>query len=102
VTVVWPHLDQVAVRIADIAADFGFTRDRWREKLGAPRAPVLVHRLDVRNSDIEEAADPIWVTGRLQDDGRLVVGRAAADVDDDPAVGERDVCRLTSADGLAA
>src|SRR5205807_2574639 len=62
---------------------------------------LMSNRPEVSDSDIEEAAYPIWVTGRLQDDGWLVVGRAAADVDDDPAVGERDVRRLTPADRLA-
>jgi hypothetical protein len=38
----------------------------------------------------------------LQGDGRLVVGRATTAVDDNPAVGQGDVRRLTGPDGCAA
>jgi hypothetical protein len=89
--------DQTAVRTEGIAGLF-----RWREELGASRAPLRIHSLDVRDPDVEEAAGQIRIARCLECDCRLVVGRAATDVDDDPAVGERHVSRLTRADGLAA
>ncbi len=40
---------------------------------------------------VTEAADPVGITRRLQDDRRLVVGRSSAAIDDDPAVGQRNI-----------
>src|SRR5688500_18858355 len=95
-------LDQVPIRIADVAADLASTVLWWREELGSARAPLGVDRLDVRHADVQEAARTVRVGGCLERDRRLVLGRPAADVDDDPAVGERDERRLASQDGLAA
>jgi hypothetical protein len=53
-----------------------------------------VHGLDVCDPDIEEAADPVGVAWRLKGDRRLVVGGAPTDIDDDEAIGERDIGRL--------
>ena len=52
--------------------------------------------------DIEEAADPVGVAWRLKGDRGLVVGGASAAVDDDEAVGERDIGRLWAEDHRAA
>jgi hypothetical protein len=92
----------VAVRIADIAADLGLMLSWRRQELGPARAPLGVDGLDVRDPDVEEAADPVGIGWRLEGDGRLVVGGTATDVDDDPAVGERDERRLARLDGFAA
>src|SRR5271167_3805846 len=81
------NLDQVAVGIADVAANLGLMLLGRRQELGAPRAPLRVHSLDVRNPDVEEAAHPIWVGLRLERDGRLVVRRTSSEVDDDPDLG---------------
>jgi hypothetical protein len=86
-----PYFDQVAVGIADVAAGFVLVLFRRGQELGAPGAPFGVHGLNVLDPDVEEAADPVGVARRLQGDRRLVVGGAAADVDDDPGVGQRDV-----------
>jgi hypothetical protein len=61
----WPspawltHLDHVAVGIADVAAHLGLVLLRRRQELGAARASLGVHGLDVRNPDVEETAHPI-------------------------------------------
>src|SRR5271156_6292446 len=91
----------MTVGIADVAADLVLVLLRRRQELSAPRAPLGVHGLDVFDPDIEEAADPVEVAWRLQRDCGLVVGRASAPIDDDPAVGERDVGWLSGADNLA-
>src|SRR5260370_3557161 len=83
------ELDQVAVRIAEVAAGFRPAVDWRREELGASLAPRLVGRLDVCDADVQEAADAIEIAGRLEGDAWLVVSRSAADLDDDPAVRER-------------
>src|SRR5215467_13391589 len=95
------YLDQVPVGITQVAADLGLVLFRWREELGASRAPLRIDRVDVRDPDVEEAADQVWIARCLECDGRLVLGRTATHVDDDPAVGERHVCRLTRAGDLA-
>ena len=63
---------------------------RRRQELSAPGAPFGVHRRDVSDPDIEEAADPVGIAWRLQGDRRLVVGWASANIDDDPAIGQPD------------
>src|SRR5580692_2442966 len=61
-------LDQVAVRVADIAADLVLMLLWFRQKVSTPGAPLGIYRVNVRNPDVEEAADPVGVAGRLQDD----------------------------------
>src|ERR687892_745158 len=67
-------LDQVTVGIAYVATDLGSAVLRRRQEFGPASAPVSVDRLDVCD----------------------------ADVDDHPAVRERDNRRLALEDGLAA
>jgi hypothetical protein len=82
-----PHFDQVTVGIADVAALLVLVLFRRGQELSTPGAPFGVHRVDVFDPDVEEAADPVGIAWRLQDDRGLVVGRAPAGIDDDPAVG---------------
>src|ERR1700759_1955952 len=84
-------LDDVAVGIADVAADLRLVLLRRRQELRAAGAPVGVDGLDVGDADVLEGADRVGVGGRREWDGRLVVVRPPPFVDDDPAVGERDV-----------
>ena len=75
----------------------------WRgEELGAASAPICVGRRHVRDADVEKVAHPVRVTGRLERDRRLVVCRPSADVDDDPAVRERDDRRFALPHKLGA
>src|SRR5271155_2271064 len=62
-----------------------------RQELSTPGAPFGVHGPDVFDPDIEEAADPVGIPRRIQGDRGLVVGWASANIDDDPAVGKRDI-----------
>ena len=87
------HFDQVTVGITDVAADLVLVLLRGRQELSAPRAPFGVHPRHVLDPDVDEAAHPIWVGGRLEGDLRLVVGRASAGIDDDPTIGQCDVGR---------
>src|ERR1700733_6365225 len=85
------YFDEVAVGVADVAAGLVLVLFGRCQEVGAAGAPCGVHGVDVFDPDIEEAADPVRVAWRLQGDRRLVVGGASAGVDDDPAVGQRDV-----------
>jgi hypothetical protein len=83
----------MTVGIADVATLLVLVLFRRRQELSTPGAPFGVHGIEVFNPDIEEAADPVGITRRLQDDRGLVVGRTAAGIDDDPAVRERNIDR---------
>src|SRR5580693_7811769 len=75
-----PHFDQVTVGIADIAALLVLVLFRRGQELGAPGAPGGVHGIDVLDPDVEEAANPVGITWRFQDDRGLIVGRSAAGI----------------------
>src|SRR6266536_943842 len=97
-----PDFDQVAVWVAEVAAGFLPAVD-WRgEEVGATLAPGLIDGLDVGDADVQEAAHAIRILWRLENDAWLVVCGSAADVDDDPAVRERDDRRLAGENDLAA
>src|SRR3984957_21267893 len=81
----------MTVGIADVATDLVLVLFRRRQELSTPGAPFRVHGLDVFDSDIEEAADPVGIARRLQGDLRLVVGRTSPDIDNDPSVGKCDI-----------
>src|SRR5215831_15973507 len=97
-------LDNVAVRIADVAAPLTVLVERLRDELGAPTLPLLVARLNVRHPEVHEAVEVIRV-GDAQRDRRLVRRRAAANVDDHPDVRKLKVPRriaVTSAQNASA
>src|SRR5579872_4766272 len=91
------YFDQMTVGIADVTTDLVLVLFRWRQELSTACAPLGVHGVDVSDPNIEEAADPVGISGRLQGDLRLVVGRASADIDDDPTVGKCDIGQSSGA-----
>ena len=58
-----PDLDDVTVRISDVATDLVLVLFRRRQELRTPCAPFGVHGVDVRDPDVEEAADAVGVAG---------------------------------------
>src|SRR5262245_22287697 len=78
----------MTVRITHVTADLVATVDRWGQELRAAGAPFLVDRVDVGDTDIQEARRTILIRGWLEDHGRLVIRGSSADVDRDPAVRE--------------
>src|SRR5580700_4939796 len=86
-----PDLDDVAVGISNVATDLVLVLLRRRQELRTPGAPFGVHGVDIRDPDIEEAADPVGVSRGLEGDRRLVVGGTPAHVDDDERIGERNI-----------
>src|SRR5438105_2728413 len=67
-----PDLDEVPVRIADVAADLRSAVLRRGQELGPAGAPLLVDLLDVGHADVQEAAHAIGVARGLERDGGLV------------------------------
>ena len=69
-------LDNITVRVADVASDLAVLGDRFSEKFGSPAFPQLVTRVNIRNSEIHKAVDVIRV-GEAERYRRLVRGRPA-------------------------
>src|SRR5262249_53086801 len=78
-------LDQVPVGIAHVAPDLGATVDRRGHKLRSAGAPELVDSADVGDADVQEARGVIWIRGRRERHGRLVVRGVFRGTDGDPA-----------------
>src|SRR5580698_569848 len=93
-----PHLNNVAVRIADIAARLAILHDRLRDELRASALPFLVASLDVRHAEIHETIDVIRI-GRAKHHRRLVGRGPSPDVDDHPYIREPQIPRRTLAVG---
>src|SRR5690348_16428494 len=96
------YLDEVAVRVADVAADLTAAVDRRGQKLGPAPAPRFVYGVDVGDPDIEKGADPVKIGRRLERYRWFVVRRSAADVDDDPPVRQGDDRGLALEHGFAS
>src|SRR4051812_45600484 len=100
------YFDQEAVRVMEVAADLRLMLLGWCQEVRPALPPLVVDSMDVRDPDVEEAAHEVRVARRFEGDSRLVIGRSSADVDDDPAVRERDVrdlvAPLSGDDGCAA
>jgi hypothetical protein len=54
-------LDNVTVRIADVAANLAVLGDRFSDELGSSTFPQLVARLNIRNPEIHKTVDVIRV-----------------------------------------
>src|SRR5215471_2857878 len=83
-----PHLDQMAIRVSDVRADLAAMVLWLGEKLRASGRPFLVRLLNIRHPDVHEGAGAVRVGRGGQGHGRLVIRRPAADVQDDPGVGD--------------
>jgi len=70
-------------------------------KLSALCRPFLVRLLDICDPDIEERARLVRIGRRGQGDGGLVVGRAAALVEDEPRIRDLHDDRVTLDEDLA-
>ena len=84
-----PNFDKVAVRITEVAARLAELVHRLGYELSSSISPQLVTRVNIRNADIQEAADQIGV-GSGERHRRFVRGRTAAEVEDEPRVRDLD------------
>src|SRR5277367_6504233 len=85
-------LDNVAVRIADVAANLAVLGDRRGNELGSSTFPQFIARLNIRNPEIHKAVDVIRV-GDAERDRRLIRGRPASDVQNHPDIRQLKVRR---------
>src|SRR5437764_5173115 len=89
-------LDDVTVRIADVAARLPVLGDRLRDELGSSAFPQFVARLDIGDADIHKAVDVIRV-GDSEGYSRLIRRRPAPDVDQEPRIRDLNVRRCARA-----
>src|SRR5712664_3119230 len=81
-------LDQVTIRVADVGADLAAVVLGLGQELGALRRPLRVGRADVGDPEVEKCAGLVGVSRRRERHRGLVIGRAAARIKDEPAVGD--------------
>src|ERR1700733_6623926 len=78
-------LDNVAVRIADVAANLAVFGYWLAEELGSATFPQFVACVNIRNAEIHKAVDVIWV-GDAECYRRLIRGRPAPYVQNHPDI----------------
>src|ERR1700733_15296404 len=78
-------LDNITVRIADVAANLAVLGYWLRDELSSSTFPQFIARMDIRNADIHKAVNLIRV-GDAERYRRLVGGRPAPDVDKQPGI----------------
>src|SRR3984893_14458496 len=78
-------LDDVTVRIADVAANLAVLGYRRCEELGSSAFPQFVARLDIRNAEIHKAVDVIRV-GNAERYRGLVRSRPAPHIQNHPDI----------------
>src|SRR5271155_5569051 len=86
-------LDNISVRVPDVAARLAVLGDRLRDELGSSALPQFIARLNIRNADIHKAADLIRVGEDAERYRRLVRGGPAPDVDNEPRIRDPNVSR---------
>src|SRR3954452_9463500 len=87
-------LAEMAVGLAHVAPRLGLVNLGFGEELRTQTLPTFVAFCNVCDADVHEAADSLAILRSRKVDGRLVVGRPAAHIDDDPCVLELDDARL--------
>jgi hypothetical protein len=85
-------LDDIAVRIADIAADLAILWDRLRDELRSSTFPQLVARLNIGDAEIQKAVDVIRVVD-AENYRRFIRGRSASNVQNHPDIRKLKVSR---------
>jgi hypothetical protein len=73
-------LDNVAVRIADVAAYLAVLGYGLRDEFGPSTFPQFIARVNISNAEIHKAVDVILI-GDAESYRRLVLGRSPSDVE---------------------
>ena len=92
------ELDQVSVRIAQVAADLAVARDRRGQKVRTARAPELVYASNVGDAYVQRVTCELHLHRRDQCHSGFVLSRRPADIGHDPAVMELENDRIPRAD----
>src|ERR1700724_2096409 len=87
-----PDLDNISVRIADVAARLAVLGDRLRDELRSSTFPQFIARLNIRNAEIHKTVDVIRVRD-AQRYRRLIRGRPASNVQNHPDIRKLKVSR---------
>src|SRR5580704_15538149 len=85
-------LDNISVRIADVAARLAVFGDRLRDELRSSTFPQFIASLNIRNPEIHKAVDVIRV-GDAERYRRLIRGRPASNVQNHPDIRKLKVSR---------
>src|ERR1700733_2691878 len=80
-----PDLDNVTVRIADVAANLAVLGYGLCDELGSSTFPQFIARLNIRNAEIHKTVDVIRV-GDAESYRRLIRGRPAPNVQNHPDI----------------
>src|ERR1700688_848343 len=78
-------LDNITVRIADVAANLAVLGYWFRDELRSSAFPQFIARLNIRNAEIHKAVDVIRV-GDAERYRRLIGGRPASNVQNHPDI----------------
>src|ERR1700733_2066807 len=78
-------LDDISVRIADVAARLAVLGNRLREELCSSTFPQLIARLNIGNAEIHKAVDVIRI-GDAERHRRFIRGRSASYVQNHPDI----------------
>jgi len=84
--------DDIAVRIADVAADLAVLGYWFGDELGSSTLPQFVARLNIRDAEVHKAVDVIRV-GDTERYRRLVWGRPSPNVQNHPDIRKQKVRR---------
>ena len=89
-------LDNVTVRIADVAAYLAVLGDRLGDEFGPSTLPRFVARLNIRDPNIHKTVDVIRI-GDAESYRRLVRRWAASDVNEEPRIRDLNISRCARA-----
>src|SRR6478735_4701219 len=92
-----PNLNNVAVRITNVAAGLTVFGLWLGDELRSPAPPKCIALLNIGDANVHEAAEVIGIGRYAKRDRRLVGCRPAAHVDDEPRVRKLDVSRRSLA-----
>ncbi len=76
----------MAVRVLQVAADLSPEGLRLGKEFGTARQPFSIDRMHIGYADVQGARKDILALRRRGGDIRLVVGRTATDIENEPAL----------------
>src|SRR5262249_40177895 len=90
-------LNEISIWVAHVTPQFRRMNLRLSNEFRAPRRPKVMIASVAGQARVQKKAEIIWSPGRRSKDLGLFVGRATADVNDEPDVAEPQECRFALA-----